>query len=512
MAEKTGPTLLFGSVKKPLLILDLANNHNGSVAHGKAIIDSAARALESFDFRVSIKFQYRDLGTLIHPGYKGNHDFKYIKRFEETSLAEDELFELVDYCRSAGFLVSCTPFDEHSVQKVVDHGFDILKIASASATDWPLLDEVAKHNLPVIVSTGSLSVRETDRVAAFMRKRVDNFAMMHCVSVYPTPDDQLALNRIDFMRRRYRGVPVGYSTHEDPKNTLAGPLALAKGAHILERHIGLEANGITINAYSAQEGELRRWAKHLNEAIAMMSGMDDLDWVNGAELESVRSLRRGVYARSDLSKSTKINREDIFFAIPVLENQITANMWSKLEKMTTTSRIKGSDKLTTNNVIISSHDELTRQLIERCKIHFESAGVELPALSSIELSHHYGVDRFEDFGAVMATVINREYCKKIIGVLPGQSHPEHLHQKKAETFICISGTLFVELEGTSHKLSPGDTLSVEIGEKHAFHSPDGAVFEEISSTHFPDDSWYTDEAINANVHRKTKISIWSSNG
>ena len=52
-------------------------------------------------------------------------------------------------------------------------------------------------------------------------------------------------------------------------------------------------------------------------------------------------------------------------------------------------------------------------------------------------------------------------------------------------------------------------MTVEVGVRHSFSSPDGAVFEEISSTHFVDDSYYTDESINANAERKTKLSVWS---
>jgi sialic acid synthase SpsE/mannose-6-phosphate isomerase-like protein (cupin superfamily) len=502
-------TSVFGSVREPLLVLDLANNHNGSVAHGKAIIDSAARAIEGLNFSATIKFQYRDLDTLIHPDFTGNYDYKYIKRFEETRLSDQQYLELVDYCRSAGFLVACTPFDELSVQKIIDHGFDILKIASACATDWPLLDEVVKHNLPVIVSTGGLSTRETDQVAAFMSKRVDQFALMHCVAIYPTPDSELALNRIDFMKNRYRGIPVGYSTHEDPSNTLAGTLALAKGAHILERHVGLEAEGMAVNAYSSQEAELKAWATRLHEAVAMMSGMDDRNWVNEVELDSVRALRRGVYAKHDLSTGTEIDGDDIFLAIPVLEDQITANMWSKLEHKVTTGAIASKEKLTSANVGITNRNALLRELVERSKLHFESAGVMVPNRSDVELSHHYGIDRFDEYGIVMVTVVNRDYCKKVIGVFPGQSHPEHVHKKKEETFICMSGTLIVDLDGTSHTLKAGDILTVEVGVKHSFHSPDGAVFEEISSTHFVDDSFYTDESINLNAERKTKLSVWS---
>lgn len=502
-------TLPFGSPTTPLLVLDLANNHNGSVSHGKAIIDSAAEALRDIDFPAAIKFQYRDLETLIHPDHKGNHEFKYIKRFEETRISDDEYLELIAHSRSQGFSVACTPFDEISVQKVVDHGFDIMKVASAYATDWPLLSEVVKHNMPTIVSTGGLSVHETDRVAAFLSKRLDRLALMHCVAVYPTPDHELALNRIDLLRERYKGVAIGYSTHEDPKNVVAGALALAKGAQIFERHIGLEAEGMPVNAYSAQGKDLREWARSLSEASVMLAGMDDVDFENEAERDSVRALRRGVYARSVIPEGAEVRDENVSFLIPVFDSQLTANDWSKLEQKSAVSEIQTNAMLTTENITITDTDAVVSRIIERCKLHFESAGVIIPNRSSVELSHHYGIDRFDEFGIVMVTVVNRDYCKKVIGVLPGQTNPEHVHKKKEETFVCLSGTLVVNLGGEIHNLKPGDVLTIETGTPHGFSSPEGAVFEEISSTHYVNDSFYTDDSINNNPDRKTRISVWS---
>ena len=499
----------FGTPASPLLILDLANNHNGSVTHGKAIIDSAAEALGGIDFPAAIKFQYRHLDTLIHPQHQGNHDFKYIKRFEETRISDDEYLELIGHAREKGFLVACTPFDEISVQKVVDHGFDILKVASACATDWPLLTEIVKHDLPVIVSTGGLSVHDTDRVATFMAKRVSHLALMHCVAVYPTPDAELALNRIDLLKNRYKGVTIGYSTHENPKNTVAGGLALAKGAQILERHIGLEAAGMAVNDYSSQAEELAEWATRLQEASIMLSGMDEAAYLNQTEQDSVRALRRGVYAKGPLTSGSEISDTDVLFQIPVFDDQLTANEWSKLEHKKVTDDIGAEEMLTSSNVAISDRDAVVSQLIERSKLHFESAAVLIPNRSSVEISHHYGIDQFDKFGIVMVTVVNRDYCKKLIGVFPGQSNPEHVHKKKEETFVCLSGTLIVTLGGELHTMTPGDILTVKVGIPHSFTSPDGAVFEEISSTHYVNDSFYTDESINQNTHRKTKISVWS---
>ena len=499
----------FGSPKTPLLILDLANNHNGSVSHGKAIIDSAADALRDIDFPAAIKFQYRDLDTLIHPDHKGNHEYKYIKRFEETRITDDEYLDLVAHSRARGFSVACTPFDEISVQKVVDHGFDIMKVASAYATDWPLLSEVVKHNMPTIVSTGGLSVHETDRVAAFLSKRLDQLAVMHCVAVYPTPDHELALNRIDLLRERYKDVTIGYSTHEDPKNLIAGGLALAKGAQVFERHIGLEAEGMPVNEYSAQAEDLRKWARSLSEASVMLAGMDDVAFMNQVEHDSVRALRRGVYAKKVIPAATNVSDEDVSFHIPVFDSQLTANDWSKLEQKFSVTEIQPKVMLTADNVEITDTDAVLSRIIERCKLHFESAGVIIPNRSAVELSHHYGIDRFDEYGVVMVTVVNRDYCKKVIGVFPGQTNPEHVHKKKEETFVCLSGTLVVNLGGEIHTLTPGDVITVETGTPHGFSSPDGAVFEEISSTHYVNDSFYTDDSINNNPDRKTRISVWS---
>ncbi len=107
---------------------------------------------------------------------------------------------------------------------------------------------------------------------------------------------------------------------------------------------------MAVNAYSSQEADLTTWTTRLTEAIAMMSGMDDRNFVNEVELESVRALRRGVYAKRDLTPGTEIGNDDIMLAIPVLEDQITANMWSKLEHKAVSAQVDALDKLTSHNV------------------------------------------------------------------------------------------------------------------------------------------------------------------
>jgi uncharacterized cupin superfamily protein len=94
-------------------------------------------------------------------------------------------------------------------------------------------------------------------------------------------------------------------------------------------------------------------------------------------------------------------------------------------------------------------------------------------------------------------------------MLPGQKHPTHHHNKKDETLHVLHGTLTVTLDGVTKDYSKGEMIVVEPGMRHSFESITGSVFEEISSTHFQNDSCYSDETIGGYSDRKTLITYWS---
>ena len=128
----------------------------------------------------------------------------------------------------------------------------------------------------------------------------------------------------------------------------------------------------------------------------------------------------------------------------------------------------------------------------------------------MEYSHHYGIPKFREYGVVMINVINREYCKKILVQLPGQRHPAHYHKLKEETFQVLHGELHITVEGRERTLLAGDTYLVLPGVWHSFRTETGCVIEEISTTHYSNDSVYKDKAINdLKPHqRKTKVNHW----
>ena len=491
-----------------LFILELANNHMGSVEHGLHVIREFAKVCREFPFKFAFKMQYRQLDTFIHPDYRERMDIKYVKRFSETSLSREDTQCLVAEIKAQGFLSICTPFDPDSVDRILEDGFDVLKIASCSFTDWPLLERMGNCDLPIIGSTAGIDTENIDNVVSFMKHRSKEFVLMHCVAEYPTPTENLQLNQIDFLMQRYPDLPVGYSTHEEPAETAAIGMAIAKGCRLFEKHVAVPTDEYAVNAYSATPDQVRDWLTAAQKAFAVCGVAERRIEPTANEIASLVSLRRGVYAQHDLAVGARINDDDVFMAIPTQEGHVTANDWSKYNHYYASEAIKQGAAILVTNTRKEQVRQRIYDVVQRVKALLQQGNIVIPGEAQLEISHHYGIDNFDKTGISMITVVNRQYCKKLIVVLPGQLHPEQYHKQKEETFHVLHGTIDVTLNGESRQCGPGTVITVEKEVQHAFGSADGAVIEEISSTHFTDDSFYTDPEISRNPNRKSFVSFW----
>ena len=136
-----------------------------------------------------------------------------------------------------------------------------------------------------------------------------------------------------------------------------------------------------------------------------------------------------------------------------------------------------------------------------------AAHLVLPLQSTLEIYHHYGIEHFNEVGAVFINVVNKEYCKSYAVIQSGQEYPSHYHKIKQETFYVLYGELEVIREGHMYMLKPGEMLDVERGEEHSFRSTTGAVFEEISTTYVRNDSIYVDSKISGKTYEQRKTFV-----
>ncbi len=493
-----------------LFIFELANNHQGDVEHGHRIIRELGQVAREQAVRAAVKFQFRALDSFIHPDHRESDANKHIKRFLSTRLSKTEFAELCDQVRKQDLITMCTPFDEESVDLVEQLEIEVIKIGSCSATDWPLIERIAESGKPVIFSTGGVSLKQIDDLVSYFDHRRVHFAIMHCVSIYPTPDDKLQLSQIELLRNRYPNKVIGFSTHERPDDTVPIQVAVAKGADMFEKHVGVATEEIKLNTYSATPDQVARWIEAYKKAKALcgVSGVRPAAWPE--ESESLLSLQRGVFAAHRLPVGVPIKREDVFFAMPCQKGQLTAAAWKSGLVLEREVEPNGPIMLSSASLPEEGPQRIVYTAIHTIKAMLSEAKIAVPTDFKLEISHHYGMEHFDRYGATLVECVNRGYCKKLIVQLPRQRHPAHFHKSKEETFQVLHGVLDMELDGRRKTLYPGDTAVILQGVWHEFWTETGAIVEEISSTHYNNDSFYADKAINrlARSARKTIVDHW----
>lgn len=286
----------------PLFVFEMANNHNGSVEHGKSIIRAMQQVSEGFfpRFSFAVKLQYRDRDTLLRPEVQARQDVHYIKRFADTALNWGEYEQLRAEIHAAGMLAICTPFDEVSVGKIVEHGFDYIKVPSCYATDVALLKLVAQTGLSTIISCGGVEEMYftiLERIAHRIVTSGAECAVLHCVSSYPAYPEDLNLSQITYLRHRFKNsLRVGYSGHEEPGRLLPVALAAALGATIFERHVGIPTVTHRLNGYSSTPDQVLEWLRIAECAFEMLapeySNRRVVSYKETAALRDLQSLRR----------------------------------------------------------------------------------------------------------------------------------------------------------------------------------------------------------------------------
>jgi sialic acid synthase SpsE len=311
-----------------LFVLELANNHWGSVERGQKIINAFAQVVRFNNVRAAIKLQFRDGGHFVQSDFKGREDIRYIKKTEATVLKRNEYATLIQSIRDQGCIPMATAFDEASVDLCEQFDLPIIKVASSDINDWFLLERIAKTRRPVIVSTGGSSEKDIDDLVTFFGNRNIPLSLNHCVSLYPTEDGELELNQVDYLRRRYPHLVIGLSTHEYHDWQASMLISYAKGARTWERHIDIDADGIAVSPYCSLPHQVDTWFKAFHKAHEMCGASAESKRIpQRREVEYLDSLVRGVYVKRDLPAGYQFHHGsadlDFYLAIPLQKGQLS---------------------------------------------------------------------------------------------------------------------------------------------------------------------------------------------
>lgn len=348
-----------------LFVLEIANNHWGNIERGLRIVTDYGRIVRFNNVRAAIKLQFRDVDNFIHKDFVNRDDIRYIKKTLDTRMSKQEYALLVDAIRKNGCIPMSTPFDENSVDLCVELGIPIIKLASSDLNDWVLIEKIAKTRKPVIVSTGGSSLKDIDDLVTFFANRNIPLAINHCVSLYPSEDEDLQLNQIDFLRKRYPNNTIGFSTHEYHDWASSIMMAYAKGARTFERHVDIESEEHSVSPYCSLPEQVDTWFKAFSKAKEMCGNSGDVKRVvPKKEIEYLDNLVRGVYAKRDLPAGAILSDSDVYLAIPLQKGQISCRELMSGEVLT---QACGKDAPVLIDMIDSpyAHSEKLKDIIYR---------------------------------------------------------------------------------------------------------------------------------------------------
>jgi len=339
---------------KNLFILELANNHWGSIERAKQIVRQFAKVVKHNKVKAAIKLQFRDIDTFIHKDFKKNNE-RYINKSLKTKLTFEEFSEIVSYIRKHDCIPMATPFDEKSVDWCVQLKLPIIKISSSDINDWVLLNKIAETKKPVIISTGGANDKQIDDVVKFFYNRKIDIVINHCVSKYPSEDHELELNQIDYLKSKYPDSTIGFSTHEYSDWSSSMFISYAKGARTWERHIDIpypeDHEQKNISKYCSNPKQINEWFKSFNKCISMCGTSSDIKRViDDKEINYLEKLYRGLYLKKDILKGEQIKISDLYSSIPYQKeiNQLSSRDFIEDDSIASKNLLKDDPLLLTD--------------------------------------------------------------------------------------------------------------------------------------------------------------------
>ncbi|MBK8914667.1 MAG: N-acetylneuraminate synthase family protein [Phycisphaerales bacterium] len=246
-----------------LVVAELGVNHNGSAPRALRLVDEARRAGAD-----AVKLQLFVPGELCSRRHRADE----LRMLESLCLSEQDHRAIVEHARAAGLSVFATVFDEPSLAQALRLGLPLLKLGSGEVTHAPLLAAAARSGLPIVLSTGASELHEVRCAVRTLRQSgAARLTLLHCVSAYPPPDQELNLRAITVLRDEFPDCLVGYSDHSLGSDAAAAAVAL--GACMIEKHLTLhcgdEGPDHAASADPAALAELVRAVRRVERMLGM---------------------------------------------------------------------------------------------------------------------------------------------------------------------------------------------------------------------------------------------------
>ena len=294
--------------QKPFFIAELSANHCGDFNLAKKLIKTAK---ENGADAVKLQTYTADTMTIksdkkyfkIKDGLWKGYQLWDLYNKAHTPLKWHR--KLFSYAKSLGIKIFSTPFDESAVDFLEELNCQIYKVSSFEITDLLLIKKIAKTKKPMIISTGTASLKEIELAFKTAKKYgAKEITLLYCISNYPARVEDFNLENIKILKKKFK-CRIGLSDHSIDNRVAITAVAL--GATVFEKHIVTEkqTKGFDIE-FSLKGKEILKYRNDINLAFNLIKNTKK----NSSDKKST-IYRRSVFAYKDIKKGEKFTRENI---------------------------------------------------------------------------------------------------------------------------------------------------------------------------------------------------------
>lgn len=281
------------------VIAEIGSNYNQSWDLALESIDAALESGAN-----AVKFQSLN----VHKLYQNPSD-EIVALHKKIDLAEEWHQTLNDYCKKKGITFFSSPTYLEAVDLLEEIDVPLYKLASAQVGTFPqLIRKVAQQQKPTILSSGIVTQDQLDGVIdIFKQEGNDQYIVLHCNSMYPTPYGDVQLGRINQFQERYNCI-VGYSDHSDGVYTAIA--AVAKGAKVIEKHFAVDRSLPVPDApFSLEPADFKQMVEGIRIA-EKASGNKDRSELESDEATFKSKILYRLYLKADKKAGETISEDD----------------------------------------------------------------------------------------------------------------------------------------------------------------------------------------------------------
>ncbi|MBD3211013.1 MAG: N-acetylneuraminate synthase [Candidatus Lokiarchaeota archaeon] len=330
-------------IKSDLFVIaEIGMNHDGSFGNAIRLIEEAKSAnVNAVKFQLHISDEESLKKAPKPPYFRIEERFEY---FERTAFSIQEWKKLKSYANNLGLFFLISPFSKKAVDITEKIGINGYKIASGETTNLPLLEYINEKNKPILLSTGMSNWEEIENAVNVLRENL--VCVFQCTSLYPCPAEEVGLNIIKEIDKRFNNFKVGYSDHTiDIHSAIA---AYIFGARVFEKHFTLSKKMYGADARFSMEPEgLRNYVSALqfvSKTIKNPVNKDNLNKFN----EMKKIFEKSIVASKNLVSGRILSIKDIRFKKP--GDGIRADQYRKVIGMRLIKDLKRNQKISHENL------------------------------------------------------------------------------------------------------------------------------------------------------------------